>query len=927
MTTSNGQSTAESKLPQTAEHLRLRTIDSDAFGWRRWGPYISDRSWGTVREDYSHNGDAWSFLPHDMVRSKAYRWGEDAIAGVSDRYQLLNIAPAFWNERDPILKERLFGLTPQEGNHGEDVKEYYFHVDNTPTHSYMKLLYKYGQREYPYADLVNENRRRDGQGFEYELLDTGYFEENRYFDIEIEYAKVDEDDLLLKITAINRGPDTAPLHILPHLWFRNTWSWSGKAQPQPRIERGADGRDFVTLHADDTPSGGQRGLPFSYALGRRTLYAATPEAILFTDNETNAARVYGPGNSSKSPYVKDAFHRHLVDGEECLRPEPFGTKAALHYRFPAVAPGEAVVVRVRLSDDDALADPLGEFDGILETRRREADDFYAAVHPPEASADERLVQRQAFAGALWTKQIYLMDVEKWLHGDDPKSPPPAERLKGRNKHWLHLNSMRVISMPDKWEYPWFAAWDLAFHTVTLAQVDPKFAQDQLWMLLFEQFQHPNGQLPAYEWDFGDLNPPVHAWAVWRVYNMSYHRTGKKDYEFLESCFHKLLINFAWWINKVDQEGNNVFEGGFLGLDNITVIDRSERCTDGSKLEQSDATGWMGMFCLNLMRIALELALTNRVYEKMAIKFFQHYTYVASAMKHMGNRDYQLWDEKDGFFYDVLRHPDGRFQKFRVRSLVGLIPMFAVERLESKWMEPFKEFSTNFHWFLENRMKTAKNVVHEVDNGTGTTYVLTIVNQEQLGRIVERMWDPNEFLSPYGLRSLSKFHEANPFEFEGRRVDYEPAEAISKLKGGNSNWRGPIWFPTSFLMIESLRKLGKAFGPNLKIHVSDGRNLGFGELASDLANRMIKIFSRDERGLRPVYGGTEIFQHDPHWRDLVLFFEYFHGDEGAGLGASHQTGWTALIATLIEEWRLGDDTAAQPKLAALAQTAKPRTQLA
>jgi hypothetical protein len=888
----------------TAEHARLQEITDDFSSWRRWGPYLSDRSWATVREDYSADGDAWGHLPHDLARSKAYRWGEDGIAGISDRYQLLCFAPAFWNGRDPILKERLFGLTPHEGNHGEDVKEYYFHLDNTPTHSYMRFLYKYPQGEFPYAQLVEENRRRCGQGFEYELLDTGVFVEDRYFDIVIEYAKATPEDLVIRIEAFNRGSEPAPLHLLPHLWFRNTWSWGRTPSPEPAIHLGPAGPNFLSLITDDEAVETLSNIPVYYRLGRRILYGPPGGRALFTNNETHMERVYGPGNVSRTPYVKDAFHRHLIGGEDCINPDQVGTKAALHYFFPAVPAGGAVVLRLRLSDQGDLARPLEEVDALVARRRAEADEFYATIHPPRASDEEKRVQRQALAGLLWSKQSYIFDVNLWLKGDNPDWPPPACRWHIRNQHWRHLNSMRVMTVPDKWEYPWFAAWDLAFHCIAFALVDPDYAKEQLWVLLFEQFQHPNGQLPAYEWEFSDLNPPVHPWAVWRVYNMERIRSGKADRDFLERCFHKLLINFAWWINKVDREGNNVFEGGFLGLDNITVVDRSMRSTEGAVLEQADATGWMGMFCLNMMRIALELARKNPVYEGLAVKFFQHYAYVASAMKHMGGRDYALWDERDGFFYDVLRYPDGRFRKFRVRSLVGLIPLFAVERLETGWIKSFKNFTSCLEWFLRNRQDLVREVVHTVERDGERTHVLTIVNQNQLKRILDRLWNEAEFLSPYGIRSLSRAHAEQPFEFDGKVVGYEPAEAVSKIKGGNSNWRGPIWLPTCFLLIESLRKLGKAFGQSFAVTppAAGGKPITFREMARDIADRLIRIFTCDEFGNRPVYGGSRKFQEDPHWRDHLLFYEYFHGDNGAGLGASHQTGWTALVASLIDEWR-------------------------
>ncbi len=889
----------------TAEHDRLNEIHDDVTGWRRWGPYVSERSWGTVREDYSPHGNAWDFLSHDMARSKAYRWGEDAIAGLCDRYQLLVFAPAFWNGRDPILKERLFGLTPAEGNHGEDVKEYYFHADNTPTHSYMKYLYKYPQAEYPYGHLIQENQRRQGQGFEYELLDTGIFDEDRYFDVFIEYAKATPEDIVIRIEAFNRGPDAAPLHILPHLWFRNTWAWDETPHAEPSLRPGPTGDGFVSLRSDDSAVETLSNIPVSYRLGTRTLFAPTGASVLFTNNETNAPRVLGTGWRSRTPFVKDAFHRHVVHGEACVNRELVGTRAALHYRFDAVPPGGSVVLRLRLTDRHDLTEPLRDVDALIDQRRSEADAFYDTLHPAGISEDERRVQRQAFSGLLWTKQSYLFDVNLWLNGDNPTSKPPASRVGIRNDHWRHLNSMRVMTVPDKWEYPWFAAWDLAFHCAAFAAIDPRYAKDQLWVLLFEQFQHPNGQIPAYEWEFSDLNPPVHAWAVWRVYGMDRARTGKPDRDFLEKCFHKLLINFAWWVNKVDRAGNNLFEGGFLGLDNITVFDRSEKSAEGAVLEQSDATGWMGMFCLNLMRIALELAIENRVYEGLAIKFFQHYAYVAHAMKHMGGRDYQLWDERDGFFYDVLRYPDGRYRTFRVRSLVGLVPLFAVERLEAEWIAQFHDFTAGLHWFLRNRRDLVQDVIHQVTQPDGTvTYVLTIVNQNQLGRLLQRVWDPAEFMSDYGVRSLSRAHLDHPFELDGRAVGYEPAESPAKLKGGNSNWRGPIWMPTCFLLIESLRKLGRAYGPAFSIATTGtgGRPTTFPEMARDLAERLIRLFTRDEQGRRPIHGGTAKFQNDPYWRDWLLFYEYFHGDNGAGLGASHQTGWTALVASLIDEWR-------------------------
>ena len=885
----------------TEEHARLREIADEGTGWRRWGPYLAERSWGTVREDYSADGNPWAYFVHDDARSKAYRWGDDGLAGICDRYQILCFALALWNERDPILKERLFGLVPAEGNHGEDVKEYYFYLDSTPTHSYMKWLYKYPQGEYPYARLVEENRRRDGQGREFELLDTGIFDDDRYFDVFVEYAKAAPEDIVIRVTVENRGPDPAPIHLLPHLWFRNRWAWGERARPEPILREGRREAGFISIVADDRLSEPLPNLPFEYRLGARHLYAEAGGRPLFTFNETNNERLYG--TKSRTSYVKDAFHRHVIGGEDCVNPEAVGTKACIHYRH--VVPGRGrIVLRMRLTPD-VLEAPLADVDAIVARRAAEADEFYAAIQPPSATADERLVQRQAFAGMLWSKQIYLFDVNAWLEGDNPASPPSESRKQIRNVHWRHLNSMRVLSMPDKWEYPWFAAWDLAFHCTTLAIVDPEFAKKQLWFLLFEQFQHPSGQIPAYEWEFSDLNPPVQAWAIWRIYNMDLMRSGKADRTFLEKCFHKLLINFAWWVNKVDGDGNNVFEGGFLGLDNITVIDRSERFPDGAVLDQSDATCWMGMFCLNLMRIALELAAENPSYEPLATKFFQHYIYVGAAMKRMGGGSYQLWDDQDSFFYDVLRYPDGSYEKFRVRSLVGLIPLYAVESLEATRIEPFQEFKENFHWFLRNNAHIVAGVCHPVDRDGQRVHVCAIVDESQMRGLLRRLLDPAEFLSLYGIRSLSKHHEAQPFVFGERSVGYEPAEATAKIKGGNSNWRGPVWFPTSFLMIESLRKLGTAYGPKLTVS-APGREgappITLRQVAEDLANRMIRIFTRNGDGRRPVYGSIRKFQEDPHWRDLILFHEYFDGYTGEGLGASHQTGWTGLVASLIDEWR-------------------------
>ncbi|MGZ8829891.1 MAG: MGH1-like glycoside hydrolase domain-containing protein [Thermoanaerobaculia bacterium] len=904
------------------ERARLSGEAHELARWRRWGPYLADRSWGTVREDYSADSDPWRYFPHDIARSKAYRWGEDGIAGFCDRYQILCWSLALWNGRDPILKERFFGLVPTEGNHGEDVKECYFYTDGLPSHAYQRMLYKYPQREYPYKRLIEENRRRGFGDPEFELIDTGIFDDGRYFDVEIEIAKEDAGSILFRVTAHNRGPDRATIHLIPQLWFRNTWSWRGGETKRPVIRENGG-----TLLADDGDAPPLEGLLQDTRLGAYVLEVPPGAELLFTDNEN--------GN-------KDAFHRRIVRGDSgATNPSKRGTKAGAWLRCE-VDPGKPAVMRMRLCPA-AQSGKGPDIDSLLSLRRAEADEFYASIHPPNATAEEKNVQRQAFAGMLWSKQSYLFDVDVWLDGDNPKSPPPGQRQHGRNHRWRHLNSMRILSMPDKWEYPWFAAWDLAFHAVVFALIDPEYAKEQLWLMLFEQFQHPNGQIPAYEWEFSDLNPPVQAWAVWRVYNMDRIRSGKGDRDFLERCFHKLLLNFTWWVNKVDRGGNNVFEGGFLGLDNITLFDRSQ-VPEGAVLEQSDATGWMGMFSLVMMRISLELAKTDAVYEGLATKFFEHYVYIGAAMK-MIRGDRTLWDSEDGFFYDILRFRDGSGVPFRVRSLVGLIPLYAIERLEKEWIEPFPVFRENMNWFIKHRAEIVERCVTTVYDEDSFTHVLAVVDQNQLQHLLNRVVDSNEFLSPFGMRSLSKFHEKHPFTFGGASVGYEPAESRTWLKGGNSNWRGPVWFPTTFLMIESLRKLEKAFGGDVRVTVAEegdghvaaagmtdsraSEGIGAGArargmtiggatppalktitltgIAARLADRMIHIFLPDADGYRPVHGarGTrtaELFAHDPHWKDLVLFFEYFNAETGQGLGASHQTGWTGLVANLIDEWR-------------------------
>ncbi len=876
----------------TAEALRLKEARERTAHWRRWGPYLSERQWGTVREDYSPDGAAWGYFSHDHARSRAYRWGEDGLAGISDNHQRLCFALALWNGRDPILKERPFGLANGEGNHGEDVKEYYFYLDATPTHSYMKYLYKYPQAAFPYDRLVEENRRRGRHAPEYELLDTGVFEEDRYFDVVVEYAKAATDDILIRLTVTNRGPDPADLHLLPTLWFRNTWAWEPGAK-RPGLSAGRPTESWRVIEAEHE------------SLGRRWLFCEGSPALLFTENETNRQRLFGVPNPA--PFVKDGINDSLVHGRTgAVNPEQVGTKAAAHYRL-AVGPGAAVTVRLRLSDARSPGGPFGgAFDALFARRAREADEFYATVIPATLSDDARRVMRQAFAGMLWGKQFYHYDVTRWLAGDPPGPPPPPGRAQGRNREWTHLYNEDILSMPDKWEYPWYAAWDLAFHTIPLALLDPDFAKAQLLLLLREWYMHPNGQLPAYEWAFGDVNPPVHAWAAWRVYKIDKKRTGRSDRVFLERVFHKLLLNFTWWVNRKDPEGLNLFQGGFLGLDNIGVFDRSAPLPTGGTIEQSDGTAWMGMYCLNMLAIALELARENPAYEDVASKFFEHFVYIAHAMDNRGGAGIELWDEQDGFYYDVLCLPGGKCCELRVRSMVGLIPLFAEETLEPETVERLPGFARRMQWFIDNRPEFREHVETQERPGGGVRRLLSIVTRDRLPRVLRFMLDEAEFLSPYGVRALSRYHRDHPYVLtvngHEHRVDYEPAESTTGFFGGNSNWRGPVWFPVNYLLIESLQKLHYFYGDGLKVACPTGsdRLVTLWEVATEIARRLGRIFLRGADGRRPVYGGTERFQRDPHWRDLILFHEYFHGDDGAGLGASHQTGWTGLVAKLIQQ---------------------------
>jgi hypothetical protein len=881
----------------TPEHLRLEEDAARTRHWKRWGPYVSDRAWGTVREDYSAYGTAWDYFPHDHARSRAYRWNEDGLLGISDRHQRICFALALWNERDPILKERLFGLTGSEGNHGEDVKEYYFHLDSTPTHSYMRALYKYPQAEYPYGALVEENARRGRSAPEFELVDTGVFAESRYFDVEVEYGKADTDDLLIRVSVTNRGPEDASLRLLPTVWFRNTWAWHDGAG-KPRLT--AEGLDTIRL---DEPS-----------YGARWLYCEGVDRLLFTENDTNTARIFG---TPMSGYAKDGINDFVVDGRtDAVNPAGFGTKAAADYALRVPAGGTAVV-RLRLSDRDADRLPGGPFgpafDQMFARRRREADEFYAEVIPAELDADARQVMRQSLAGVLWSKQYYHYVVRYWLQGDLTQPPPPDSRLDGRNSEWTHLYNADVISMPDKWEYPWYAAWDLAFHCLALALVDPQFAKDQLVLMLREWYMHPNGQLPAYEWAFGDVNPPVHAWAAWRVYKIEKRRTGVGDRVFLERVFQKLLLNFTWWVNRKDAEGKNVFQGGFLGLDNIGVFDRSAALPTGGHLEQSDGTSWMAMYCLNMLAIALELANENPAYEDLASKFWEHFLYIAHAMGTHGESGVDLWDEEDGFFYDVLHRPDGSKLPLKVRSMVGLIPLFAVETLEPEMLEKLPGFRRRLEWFIDHRPDLTRHAACMRSPGRAERRLLSVVDPDRLRQVLKVMLDETEFLSPFGVRALSRRHLAEPYTLvvdgHEHRVAYEPAESSTGLFGGNSNWRGPIWFPVNFLLVESLQKFHHYLGDGFTVEcpTGSGQMRTLWQVADEISRRLTAIFVAGPDGRRPVFGDQALFQTDPHWRGLVPFHEYFHGDTGAGVGASHQTGWTALVAKLLQQ-QAGSDGA-------------------
>jgi hypothetical protein len=878
-----------------AENKRLLEARDGRAPWRKWGPYLSERQWGTVREDYSESGDAWNYFSHDQARSRAYRWGEDGLAGISDEQQQLCCSIALWNGADPILKERLFGLTNGEGNHGEDVKEYYFYLDSTPTHSYMKYLYKYPQRAFPYADLVQSNAARGRQQPEYELLDTGVFEENRYFDVTVEFAKASPEDILIQVTVANRGPEAATVHVLPTLWFRNTWSWGGNVErPSLRqLTAGERGSVIAAKHPD---------------LGERYFHCDGPCSLLFTENETNSERLLGAAN--RTPYVKDAFDAYLVHGlQHAVNPQKQGTRAAAHYSL-SIPAGESRQVRVRLSDaapiqaaEKTSAHPFGsDFDTAMQERKSEADEFYASVIPGAVGPDVANVMRQALAGMLWSKQFYYYDVERWLE-ERGSSPFDRRRHAPRNEHWHHMYNADIISMPDKWEYPWYAAWDLAFHIMALTLVDDDFGKQQLDLMLRADYIHPNGQLPAYEWNFGDVNPPVHAWSTIFTYRLEKSRDGKADVEWLERSFHKLLLNFTWWVNRKDRSGNNVFEGGFLGLDNIGVFDRSAPLPTGGHLEQADGTAWMALFSQNMLEIAIELTLERPTYAHMAAKFIEHFLWIASSMIHTGE-SVGMWDEDDGFFYDVLRLPDGSAQRLKVRSMVGLLPLCAVTVFEGNLVKQYPELIQRFGKFLGARRELIEHIHDPVKRGCNGRLMASILDEKNLRRVLARMLDENEFLSPHGIRSLSRHHHDHPFVFDAGgqqyRVGYLPGESDTGMFGGNSNWRGPIWMPVNGLIVRALLQYYTYYGDDFTVEcpTGSGKQMTLYEVAGEIANRLGSIFIRGANGARPVNGGTDRFNTDAHWKDLLQFYEYFHGDNGAGLGASHQTGWTGIIARIM-----------------------------
>ena len=874
------------------ERERLQSFRPEwVHPWKKWGPYVSERTWGTVREDYSENGDAWRSSTHDMARSLAYRWGEDGLAGICDYYQILGFSIALWNGKDPILKERLFGLNPNEGNHGEDVKELYYYLDSTPTHSYMKFLYKYPLEVFPYERLIEENQKRGTRDLEFELIDTGLFNEGRYFDVFVEYAKEGPEDIAIRIEICNRSSQKAQVHLLPQLFFRNRWSWDPNTENiRPSIRKGPAPSSLL---ADTTKSLPVGNISEPYQVDSLTLYGEEGGIPLFTHNETNFQKLYGSPN--KTPYVKDAFHRFVIHKEPCLNPLEEGTKAALHYEA-VIEGGSSKVFRFRLTKEGRI-NPLRDVDEIVKKRKAEADEFYEEIHPKNLTKEEKNIQRQALAGMLWSKQFYHYNVEEWLEGDPAFPRPPEARKKGRNIDWPYLRAKTIISMPDKWEYPWFAAWDLSFHCVTLGLVDIEFAKDQLHLLLTYHYQNPNGQIPAYEWEFSDLNPPVQAWAALELYKMQ----ETPDLMFLETAFLKLLVNFNWWVNKVDKLGNNLFEGGFLGLDNISIIDRSRPLPNGEFFEESDGTGWMGFFSLLMTRMALELSKTGRHYfQELAIMFLEYFTYLSHALHHAKGRSIGMWDDEDGFLYDTVRFADGSEQHLKIRSLVGIIPFYSFHFLDDEELIDVPKFREKFHLFMKEYPELCKCAIKPIEKDGKVRYLFSLLSAEQKDKAFRRIFDPEEFFSPYGIRSLSKFHGVHPFQFQGNSVCYEPGESLEKIKGGNSNWRGPIWMPVNYLFLEALQRFEDAVGSSRQIPTADGVK-PLSEVIALLRERLVDLYRPGKGERRPIHGEVDLYANDPHWKDLILFYEHYHGDTGRGLGASHQTGWSGLVALLLSKF--------------------------
>ena len=870
----------------TQEHQRLELKESGGIPpWKKWGAYLSERSWATVREDYSENGDAWTYLTHDMACSKAYRWGEDGLCGISDYFQSVCFSFAFWNGKDPILKERLFGLSPYEGNHGEDVKECYYYLDATPTHSYLKFLYKYPQAAFPYEELVKENQKRTAADREYEIYDTGVFDEGKYFDIFVEYAKANTEDICIRIEVFNRAQEKASLHILPHLWFRNRWTWQGKGTESPSIQVDEETGDVTSVFADASRCFEPLRTNLPYQNTSMYLYGKTPKEILFTCNETNAERLYGPQAKNHTPHVKDAFHRYVIQGEECISRKE-GSKSCYHYGPLEIAPGESHVLLFRLSSQK-LSNPLQDVESWVQKRKAEADEFYAAIQKEDLSDEDKLIQRTALSGMIWSQQLYIYDVKKWLEGDEELPDPPRGRGEIRNGKWNQLYACDVMSMPDKWEYPWFAAWDLTFHAIALSIVDIDFAKEQQILLIKHWFQNTNGQIPAYEWNFSDLNPPVQAWAFWKIYQREKKIQGKGDRTFLLFGFLKLIENFSWWVNKVDKLGNNFFEGGFLGLDNISVIDRSKPLPDGRVIEQSDATGWMGFYTLWMMKIALELSKEEPAYEHLATSYFEQFIYISRTI----HQTHNMWDEEDGFFYDVILDKDGSSEKLKIRSFVGVIPFYSLLYLTEEEMHEYSDFFGRFTLFKEHNAEDVDRCVEKIEG----KYLFSLMDINQMKKVLCRVFDSDEFLSDFGLRSVSKFHEAHPLNYQDMTVGYEPGESLERIKGGNSNWRGPIWFPTNYLVFDSLERLIEAVGEEFKI--DETRTLK--HIRNQLVTGLVSPFRKNEKGCRPVHGDCALYQNDPYWKDLLLFYEHYHGDTGRGLGASHQTGWSGLVSKMVD----------------------------